>query len=209
MRPSLSRTSSLLINQSASLVMVLTIVYQCLDSMEYLFLPTLSVLHHSIDVLGVLLLHCSKLGYPSVDLFKGQDSNCKGGDAAGSGVGRIGGDAGSVRDGICGNGDDNRVSGDGGGLGIAKNLSASSLVKDSVGGWGLKDILAVTRSAGGAGSSSGSSSSSSSRSSFGSDSRMYPGDSVVGEAAAGSGCSSAGKTSSSSGIYSGYTGSGT
>nr|GFD61563.1 hypothetical protein [Tanacetum cinerariifolium] len=35
-----------------------------------------------------------------------EDSNCKGGDAAGSGMGRIGG-------GICGNRDDNRVSGDG------------------------------------------------------------------------------------------------
>nr|GFD34145.1 hypothetical protein [Tanacetum cinerariifolium] len=43
----------------------------------------------------------------------------------------------------------------------------------------------------------------------GSDSRMYPGESVVGKAATGSGCSSAGKTSSSGGIYSGYTGSGT
>nr|GFC46698.1 hypothetical protein [Tanacetum cinerariifolium] len=103
----------------------------------------------------------------------------------GSGMRRIKGDAGS------------------GGDGIAKNLSASSLVKDSVGGWGLKDILAVTRSAGGAGSSSGSSSSSSSIS----DSGMYPGDSAVGEAAVGSGYSSAGKTSSSGGIYSGYTGS--
>nr|GEZ05409.1 FRIGIDA-like protein [Tanacetum cinerariifolium] len=59
------------------------------------------------------------------------------------------------------------------------------------------------------GSSSGSSSSSSSGSSSGSDSGMYPGKSVVGEAATGSGCSSAGKTSSSTGIYSGYTGSGT
>nr|GFC83838.1 hypothetical protein [Tanacetum cinerariifolium] len=44
------------------------------------------------------------------------------------------GDAGSGGDGICGNGDDNGVSGDDGGIGIAKNLSASSLVKDSVGG---------------------------------------------------------------------------
>nr|GFD45216.1 hypothetical protein [Tanacetum cinerariifolium] len=35
---------------------------------------------------------------------------------------------------------------------------------------------------------------------------MYPGDSAVGEAAAGSGCSSAGKASSSSGIYSRHTG---
>nr|GFD16895.1 hypothetical protein [Tanacetum cinerariifolium] len=61
------------------------------------------------------------------------DSNCKGGDAAGSGMGRIGGDAGSEEDGICGNGDDNGVSVNGGGIGIAKNLSASSLVKDSVG----------------------------------------------------------------------------
>nr|GFD31063.1 hypothetical protein [Tanacetum cinerariifolium] len=63
-----------------------------------------------------------------------KDSNCKGGDAAGSGMGRIGGDAGSGGDGICGNGDDNGVSGDGGGIGITKNLSASFLVKDSVGG---------------------------------------------------------------------------
>nr|GFB42736.1 hypothetical protein [Tanacetum cinerariifolium] len=80
-----------------------------------------------------------------------EDSNCKGGDAAGSGMGRIWGDAGSWGDGICGNRDDNGVSGDGGGIGIAKNLFASSLVKDSVGGWGLKDILAMTRSAGGGG----------------------------------------------------------
>nr|GEZ62458.1 hypothetical protein [Tanacetum cinerariifolium] len=63
-----------------------------------------------------------------------EDSNGKGGDAAGSGMGRIGGDAGSGGDGICGNGDDNGVSGAGGGIGIAKNLSASSLVKDNVGG---------------------------------------------------------------------------
>nr|GEZ44065.1 ribonuclease H-like domain-containing protein [Tanacetum cinerariifolium] len=42
----------------------------------------------------------------------------------------------SALHGIYGNGDDNGVSGDGGGRGIAKNLSASSLVKDSVGGWG-------------------------------------------------------------------------
>nr|GFC00908.1 hypothetical protein [Tanacetum cinerariifolium] len=122
-----------------------------------------------------------------------EDSNCKGGDAAGSGMGRIRGDAGSGGYGICGNGDDNGVSGDGGGIGIAKNLLASSLVKNSVGGWGLKDILAVTRSAGGGGSNS----------------RMYHGESAVGEAATGSGCSSAGKTSSSGSIYSGYTGSAT
>nr|GFD04464.1 hypothetical protein [Tanacetum cinerariifolium] len=73
--------------------MVLTIVYQYLDSLEYLRLPTLSVFYHSIDVLGILLLHCSKLGYPSVDPFKGR-----------SGMGRIRGDAGSGGDGICGNG---------------------------------------------------------------------------------------------------------
>nr|GFC40214.1 hypothetical protein [Tanacetum cinerariifolium] len=66
--------------------------------------------------------------------LRSEDRNCKGGDAVGSGIGRIGGDAGSGGDGICGNGDDNRVSGYGGGIGIAKNLSASSLVKDSVGG---------------------------------------------------------------------------
>nr|GFC27009.1 hypothetical protein [Tanacetum cinerariifolium] len=48
-----------------------------------------------------------------------------------SGMGRIGGDARSRGDGIYGNGDDNEVSGDGGGISIAKNLSASSLVKDS------------------------------------------------------------------------------
>nr|GFD14955.1 hypothetical protein [Tanacetum cinerariifolium] len=36
------------------------------------------------------------------------DSNCKGGDAACSGMGRKGGDAGSRGDGICSNGDDNR-----------------------------------------------------------------------------------------------------
>nr|GEV75802.1 hypothetical protein [Tanacetum cinerariifolium] len=76
--------------------------------------------------------------------LRSEDSNCKGGDAAGGGIGRIRGDAGSGGDGICGNGDDNGVSGDGGGIGIAKNLSASSLVKDSVSGWGLKDILTVT-----------------------------------------------------------------
>nr|GFC98317.1 hypothetical protein [Tanacetum cinerariifolium] len=57
------------------------------------------------------------------------------------------GDVGSGGDGICGNGDDNGVSGDGRRINIAKNLLASSLVKDSVGGWGPKDILAVTRSA--------------------------------------------------------------
>nr|GFC92717.1 hypothetical protein [Tanacetum cinerariifolium] len=83
--------------------------------------------------------------------LRSEDSNYKGGNAAVSGMRRIGGDAGSVGDGICGNGDDNGVSGDGGGIGIAKNLSTSSVVKDSVGGWGLKDILAVTRSAGGGG----------------------------------------------------------
>nr|GFC01023.1 hypothetical protein [Tanacetum cinerariifolium] len=101
-----------------------------------------------------------------------KDCNCKGGDAAGSGMGRIGGDAGSRGDGIYGNRDDNGVRSDGGGIGIAKNLSASSLVKNSVGGWGLEDILAVTRSGGGggiesveAGCSSSSSSSSSSYSS--------------------------------------------
>nr|GFD41480.1 hypothetical protein [Tanacetum cinerariifolium]GFD41542.1 hypothetical protein [Tanacetum cinerariifolium] len=60
----------------------------------------------------------------------------------GSGIGRIGGDAGSRGDGIC----------------------------------------------------AGSSSSSSSKSSSKSDSRMYLGDSAMGEAAAGSGCSSAEKT---------------
>nr|GFC45267.1 hypothetical protein [Tanacetum cinerariifolium] len=51
--------------------------------------------------------------------LRSKDSNCKGGDAACSGMGRIGGDAGSEGDGICGNGDDNGVSGDGGGIGIA------------------------------------------------------------------------------------------
>nr|GFD40900.1 hypothetical protein [Tanacetum cinerariifolium] len=40
--------------------------------------------------------------------LRSKDSNCKGGDTAGSGIGRIGGDAGSGGDGICGNGDDNR-----------------------------------------------------------------------------------------------------
>nr|GFD51006.1 hypothetical protein [Tanacetum cinerariifolium] len=39
--------------------------------------------------------------------LRSEDSNCNGGDAAGSGMGRIGGDAGSGGDGICGNGDDN------------------------------------------------------------------------------------------------------
>nr|GFC12024.1 hypothetical protein [Tanacetum cinerariifolium] len=32
-----------------------------------------------------------------------EDSNCKGGDTAGSGMGRIGGDVGSGGDGICSN----------------------------------------------------------------------------------------------------------
>nr|GFB66071.1 hypothetical protein [Tanacetum cinerariifolium] len=41
--------------------------------------------------------------------LRSEDSNCKGGDAAGSGMGRIGGDPGSGGDGIYGNGDDNRV----------------------------------------------------------------------------------------------------
>nr|GFA49121.1 hypothetical protein [Tanacetum cinerariifolium] len=54
------------------------------------------------------LYRCS--GCP--DLALQQARNCKGGDAvggdaAGSGMGRIGGDAGSRGDGICGNGDDN------------------------------------------------------------------------------------------------------
>nr|GFD55676.1 hypothetical protein [Tanacetum cinerariifolium] len=52
--------------------------------------------------------------------LRSEDSNCKGGDVIGSGMGRIGGDAGSGGDGICGNKDDNRVSGDGGGIGIPK-----------------------------------------------------------------------------------------
>nr|GEZ95588.1 hypothetical protein [Tanacetum cinerariifolium] len=39
--------------------------------------------------------------------LRSEDSNCKGSDAAGSGMGRIEGDAGSGRDGIWGNGDDN------------------------------------------------------------------------------------------------------
>nr|GFD52862.1 hypothetical protein [Tanacetum cinerariifolium] len=47
--------------------------------------------------------------------LRSEDSNCKGGDAVGSGMGTIRGDAGSGGDGICGNGDDNGVSGDGGG----------------------------------------------------------------------------------------------
>nr|GFA05863.1 hypothetical protein [Tanacetum cinerariifolium] len=70
----------------------------------------------------------------SLFALRSEDSNCKGGDAAGSGMRRIGGDAGSRGDGICGNRDYNGVSGNGGGIGIAKNLSASSLVKDSVSG---------------------------------------------------------------------------
>nr|GEZ22495.1 hypothetical protein [Tanacetum cinerariifolium] len=65
--------------------------------------------------------------------LRSEDSNCKGGDAAGNGMGRIGGNAGSGGDGICGNGDDNGVSGDGGGLGIAKNLAASSLSRSKLG----------------------------------------------------------------------------
>nr|GFC89708.1 hypothetical protein [Tanacetum cinerariifolium] len=36
-----------------------------------------------------------------------KDSNCKGDDAAGSGMGRTGGDVRSGGDGICGNRDDN------------------------------------------------------------------------------------------------------
>nr|GFD40391.1 hypothetical protein [Tanacetum cinerariifolium] len=39
--------------------------------------------------------------------LRSEDSKCKGSDAAGSGMGRTGGDARSVGDGICGNGDDN------------------------------------------------------------------------------------------------------
>nr|GFD33872.1 hypothetical protein [Tanacetum cinerariifolium] len=35
--------------------------------------------------------------------LRSEDSNCNGGDAAGSGMGRIGGDAESGGDGICGN----------------------------------------------------------------------------------------------------------
>ncbi|GKD18465.1 hypothetical protein Tco_1207623, partial [Tanacetum coccineum] len=52
-----------------------------------------------------------------------EDSNCKGGDEVGSGNGLkvdgntdAGGNAGSGGDGICGNGDDSGVSGDGGGV---------------------------------------------------------------------------------------------
>nr|GFB63928.1 hypothetical protein [Tanacetum cinerariifolium] len=48
--------------------------------------------------------------------------------------------------------------------------------------------------------------SSSSGSISGSDSVMYPGDSAVGDTAAGIGCSSAGSTSSAGGRYSGYSG---
>nr|GFC85073.1 hypothetical protein [Tanacetum cinerariifolium] len=33
--------------------------------------------------------------------LRSEDSNCKGGDAAGSGMRKIGGDAGSEGDGIC------------------------------------------------------------------------------------------------------------
>nr|GFC89225.1 hypothetical protein [Tanacetum cinerariifolium] len=131
-------------------------------------------------------------------------------------MGRIGGDAGSGGDGICGNRDDNGVSGNGGGIGIAKNLLTSSLVKDSVGKWGLKDILAVTRSAGGcgiksakAGCSSSSSSSFSSCSSSSSSESSSKGSSSSSSSSCGNGCSLAGKTSSSGGIYSGYTGSDT
>nr|GFC52821.1 hypothetical protein [Tanacetum cinerariifolium] len=60
-----------------------------------------------------------------------EDSNCKGGDAAGNGMGRIRGDAGSGEDGICGNGDDNGVSGDvgeaaaGSGCSLAEKTSSS------------------------------------------------------------------------------------
>nr|GFC35557.1 hypothetical protein [Tanacetum cinerariifolium] len=39
--------------------------------------------------------------------LRSKDSNCKGGDVTGSGMGRIGGDAESGGDGICGNEDDN------------------------------------------------------------------------------------------------------
>nr|GEY38544.1 hypothetical protein [Tanacetum cinerariifolium] len=53
-----------------------------------------------------------------------------------------------------------------------------------------------------------SSPSSSSGSIFGSESVMYPGDSAVGDTAAGSGCSSAGSTSSAGGRYSRYFGPG-
>nr|GEX30664.1 GDP dissociation inhibitor [Tanacetum cinerariifolium] len=87
------------------------------------------------------LFQCGKVT-SSLSALRSKDSNCKGGDAAGIGMGRIEGDAGSGGDGICGNGDENG---------------------------GLKDILAVTRSAGGGGIESakaGCSSSSSSSSSF-------------------------------------------
>ncbi|GKD32528.1 hypothetical protein Tco_1248037 [Tanacetum coccineum] len=35
-------------------------------------LSVLSILYHGIDILGVLLLNCSKLGHPSIDPFEGR-----------------------------------------------------------------------------------------------------------------------------------------
>ncbi|GKA70015.1 hypothetical protein Tco_0776079 [Tanacetum coccineum] len=51
-----------------------------------------------------------------------EDSNCKGGDAGNTDAG---GDAGNGGDGICGNGDDSKVSGDGGGVVKVESLSTS------------------------------------------------------------------------------------
>nr|GFA09824.1 hypothetical protein [Tanacetum cinerariifolium] len=106
-------------------------------------------LHSLLDLDNLLgsFLHYSGKVTSGLSALRFENSNCKGGDATCSGMGRIGGNARSRGNGIYGNGDDNGVSGDDEGIGIAKNLSASSLMKDSVGGWGLKDILAVTQSA--------------------------------------------------------------
>ncbi|GKF59323.1 hypothetical protein Tco_0176109 [Tanacetum coccineum] len=87
-----------------------------------------------------------------------------------------GSDTGSGRDGICSSGEDNEVSGDGGGVHIASILSTSASDQNGVGDYSRIDILVVTRCTGGetksvgAGCSSSSSSSSSISSSSSDDS---------------------------------------
>ncbi|GJR00319.1 integrase, catalytic region, zinc finger, CCHC-type containing protein [Tanacetum coccineum] len=113
-----------------------------------------------------------------------------GGDAGNTDAG---GDAGSGGDGICGNGDDSGVSGDGGGFGSRHRQSRPelgappppppSIVPSDHRHHLLKVILLPLHHH-----------------------LTYQ---LVGEAAAGSGCSSVGSISSSSGMYSGYIGSGT
>ncbi|GKG52803.1 hypothetical protein Tco_0549915, partial [Tanacetum coccineum] len=59
------------------------------------------------------------------------------------------GDAGSRGDGICGNGDDSGVNGDGGGVVKARSLSISSLGGSDMDSSSRIDILAVIRCTGG------------------------------------------------------------